>query len=136
MNLKEGSERLVINAKGFLKLPNLDMLIKQKYHFPETWLSQFWWIANSVLDKSKSTLPSLFNSPDVLSSGSDKAELFAKNFSKNSNLDESGISDISFIHTSWTLQYVSEGALFSRLLEDLIKGHCILRMLDKGLQYS
>ena len=28
----------------------------------------------------------------VLSSASDKAKLFAKNFSKNSNLDESGIS--------------------------------------------
>ena len=34
----------------------------------------------------------LFNSPEVLSSASDKAKLFAKNFSKNSNLDDSGIS--------------------------------------------
>ena len=42
----------------------------------------FWRIANSVLNKGKS----------VLSSASDKAKLFAKNFSKNSNLDDSGIS--------------------------------------------
>ena len=50
----------------------------------------FWQIANSVLNKGKSAIPPLFNRPEVLSS--DKAKLFAKNFSKNSNLDDSGIS--------------------------------------------
>ena len=34
----------------------------------------------------------LFNRPEVLSSASDKAKLFAKNFSTNSNLNGSGIS--------------------------------------------
>ena len=43
----------------------------------------FWRIANSVLNKGKSAIPPLFNGPEVLSSASDKAELFAKNFSKN-----------------------------------------------------
>ena len=52
----------------------------------------FWRIANSVLNKGKSAIPSLFNGPEVLSSASGKAELFAKNFSKNSGLDDSGIS--------------------------------------------
>ena len=52
----------------------------------------FWQIANSVLNKGKSAVPPLFNGPEVLSSASDKAKLFAKNFSKNSNLDDSGIS--------------------------------------------
>ena len=52
----------------------------------------FWEIANSVISKSKSAIPPLFNGLDVLSSASDKAKLFAKNFSKNSNLDDSGIS--------------------------------------------
>ena len=52
----------------------------------------FWHIANSVLNKGKSAIPPLFNGPEVLSSTSDKAKLFAKNFSKNSNLDDSGIS--------------------------------------------
>ena len=52
----------------------------------------FWWIANSVLNKDKSAVPPLFNGPEVLSSASDKAKLFAENFSKNSNLDDSGIS--------------------------------------------
>ena len=51
----------------------------------------FWRIANSVLNKSKSAIPPHFNGPEVLSSASNKAKLFAKNFSKNSNLDDSGI---------------------------------------------
>ena len=52
----------------------------------------FWRIANSVLNKGKSAIPPPFNGPEVLSFASDKAKLFAKNFSKNSNLDDSGIS--------------------------------------------
>ena len=52
----------------------------------------FWQIANSVLNKGKSAIPPPFNGPEVLSSASDKAKLFAENFSKNSNLDDSGIS--------------------------------------------
>ena len=52
----------------------------------------FWRIANSVLNKGKSAVPPLFNGPEVLSSASDKAKLFAQNFSKNSNLLDSGIS--------------------------------------------
>ena len=52
----------------------------------------FWRIANSVLNKGKSAIPPLFNGPEVLCSASDKVKLFAKNFSKKSNLDDSGIS--------------------------------------------
>ena len=52
----------------------------------------FWQIANSVLNKGKSTIPPLFNGPEVLSPASDKAKLFAENFSLNSPLDDSGIS--------------------------------------------
>ena len=52
----------------------------------------FWRIANSVLNKGKSAIPPVFNGPEVLSSASDKAKLFAENFSWNSNLDDSGIS--------------------------------------------
>ena len=50
-----------------------------------------WQIANSVLHQGKSTIPPLFIGPEVLSSASDKAKLIAKNFSKNSNLDDLGI---------------------------------------------
>ena len=40
----------------------------------------------SVLNKDKSAVPPLINGPEVLSSASDKAKLFPKNFSGNSNL--------------------------------------------------
>ena len=52
----------------------------------------FWQIANSVLNKGKSAIPPLFNMPEVLSSASDKAKMFAENFALNSNLDDSGVS--------------------------------------------
>ena len=56
-----------------------------------------WQTANSVLNKGKSVIPPLFNGPEVLSSASDKAKLFTKNFSKNSNLDDPGISLPGFL---------------------------------------
>ena len=70
------------------------MLLKQKSpSIPKNLaLRTFWRIADSVLNKGKSAILPLFNRPEVLSSASDKAKLFAKNFSKNSNLDDCGIS--------------------------------------------
>ena len=50
----------------------------------------FWRIGNSVLSKGKSAIRPLFNSLEVQSSASDKSQLFAENFSKNSNLDDLG----------------------------------------------
>ena len=41
----------------------------------------FWQNANSVLNKGKSAIPLLFNSLEMLSSTSNKAKLFAENFS-------------------------------------------------------
>ena len=41
----------------------------------------FWQIANSVLNKCKSAIPTLFNGLEVLSSASDNAKLFPENFS-------------------------------------------------------
>ena len=51
-----------------------------------------WRITNSVLDKGKSPIPSVFNGKEVLSFASDKAKLFAEYFSMNSNFDDSEIS--------------------------------------------
>ena len=65
---------------------------KESITSPKPCSRDFWRIANSVLNKGKSAMPPLFNGPEVLSSASDKAKLFAKNFCKNSNLDGSGIS--------------------------------------------
>ena len=50
----------------------------------------FWRISNSILNRGKSSIPPLFNGPEVLTSSSDKANLFADLFSKNSTLDDSG----------------------------------------------
>ena len=55
-------------------------------------IRDFWRIANSVLNKDKSALLLLFNGQEVLPSASDKAKLVAKNFPRNSNFDDSGIS--------------------------------------------
>ena len=52
----------------------------------------FWQIANSVLNKGKSAILHLFNGPEVLSFASDKAKLYAENFSLNSDLDDSDVS--------------------------------------------
>ena len=69
------------------------MLLKQESITYEKLGSQdFWWVANSVLNKGKSDISPLFNKPEVLSSTSDKAKLFAKSISKNFNIDDSGIS--------------------------------------------
>ena len=48
-----------------------------------------WRICNSVLNRGKSTIPPLFNGPEVLTTSTDKANLFAGNFSYNSTLDDS-----------------------------------------------
>ena len=88
----------------------------------------FWGIANSVLNKGKSAIPPLFNGPEVLSSASDKAKLFAKNFSKNSNLDYSGISLPVFPSgTNLELHNISiPPKIISRLLEGF---RCNLRAI-------
>ena len=74
-------------------MSNLHLLIKQESIISQKLGSRdFWRFANSVLNKGKSAIPALFNGPEVLFFASDKAKLFAKNFSKSSNLDDSGIS--------------------------------------------
>ena len=47
---------------------------------------EFWRIGSTALNKYKSTIPPLFNSPEVQCSASDKAKLFTENVSKNSIL--------------------------------------------------
>ena len=77
--------------KRILKAAKL--LLKQEFITSQklgSW--DFWPIFNSVLNKGKYTTLLLLNGLEVLSSLSDKAKLFAKNFSNNSNLDVSGIS--------------------------------------------
>ena len=80
-------KRVLEAAKLAYTTKTKDYITSQKLDSQDLWR-----IANSVLNKGKSAIPPLFNGSEVLSSASDKAKLFAKNFSKNSNLDDSGIS--------------------------------------------
>ena len=69
----------------------------------------FWGIANSVLNKDKYVIPTLFSNQKVLPSASEKTKLVPKNFSKNSNLDDSGISlPIFSSRTNLKLYNISE----------------------------
>ena len=81
-------------CKSVLEAAKLDYATKIKESITSQKLGSrdFWRIANIVLNKGKSAIPPLFKGPEVLSSASHKAKLFAKNFSKNYNLDDSGIS--------------------------------------------
>ena len=94
LDLELSSESLVFDAKGFLKLLNVLILIKRKTLITSQKRDShdFWRIANNVLKKDKSAISLLINGPDMLSYASDKAKLFDENFSKNSNLDDSHIS--------------------------------------------
>ena len=89
VNFRQASNR----CKRVLEAAKLAYATKTKESITSQKLGSrdFWRIANSVLNKGKSAIPPLFNGPEVLSSASDKAKLFAKNFTKNSNLDDSGI---------------------------------------------
>ena len=80
-------KRVLEAAKIAYTNKRIEPIAFQKFGFCD-----FWQIANSILNKGKSTIPPLFNGPEVLPSAFDKAKLFAENFSKNSNLDDSGIS--------------------------------------------
>ena len=120
------------------------MLIKQ-----EPFVSQklgslgIWRIVNSVLNQGKSAIPSLFNGPEVLSFASDKAKLFAENFSKNHNLDDSGISlpDFSF-WSNLTLHNISVSPKMVKMviaIPDLLKASdpdCILISVWKSLFFQ
>ena len=64
--------------------------IKNKIGDQQLGSREFWRITNKVLGRGKSSVPTLINGPEVLSSSVDKSNLFAKNFSSNSNLDDLG----------------------------------------------
>ena len=68
------------------------MKTKESITFQKLHSRDFWRIANSVFNRGKSTIPPLFNEPEILSSDSDKEKLFAKSLSKDSNLDDWDIS--------------------------------------------
>ena len=84
---------LVTAETRFLKLPHL--LIKQNSpSLPRNLVLETFDKFPIVFSTKVNLLyiPPLFNNLEVLCSGSDRVKLFAENFSKGSNLDDSGIS--------------------------------------------
>ena len=64
-----------------------ESIFSQKHDCPN-----FWQIANSVLNQAKSAISPLSNGPKCCLLYLINQNCFAENFSKNSNLDDSGIS--------------------------------------------
>ena len=91
---------------------------KESITFQKLGSRDFWKIANSALNKDKSAVHPLYNSPEVLSSVFDKANLFAKNFSKNSNLDDSSISLPLFL--SRTNSKLHNICVISKMVEKVV----------------
>ena len=78
-------KRVILEAKSTYEIKVHERLVSQKKGSRD-----FWRIYNSFSNCGKSSIPPLFNGPEVLTSSHDKAELFAKMFSENSTLDDSG----------------------------------------------
>ena len=103
----------------------------------------FWRIANIVLNKGKFAIPPLFNGPEVLPFASGQAKLFAENFSKNSNLDDSGISLPVFpsrtnlkLLWSWYLRMLGKClslAVVSKVFEKLVNNRIVDHLEKCGL---
>ena len=76
----------------------------------------FWLIYGSFSNKGKTLIPPLFNGPEVISSFRNKAQRFAKLFSRNSILDDSGHilpdfpprTDTDMTHLSITKKVVAD----------------------------
>ena len=68
-------KRLLEDIKLTYATKTEESITSQKLGYRECWR-----IADSVLNEGKFTIPPLFNSPEVLSSGSDKAKMFAETF--------------------------------------------------------
>ena len=92
--LKVKSRQTSNRCKRVLQTAKLAYATKTKESIASQKLGSldFWQIANSFFNKDKSAIPPVFNRLEVLSSASGKAKLLAKNFSKNSDLGDSGIS--------------------------------------------
>ena len=61
-------------------------------------------IANCTLNKGKSATPSLFNGPEVLSSASDNAKLFVKNFSQDYYFDDDSATSLPVFSSGTNLK--------------------------------
>ena len=117
------SGRLLLIAKGFLKLLNLHMRTKQNGSSLATNLAVGSFGKLLIVFSKKYPIPFLFNGLEVLSSGSDEEEehLFVKIISKKTNLNDSGIYLLDFSsRTSQKLHNISvTPKMFKKVLTNL-----------------
>ena len=78
-------------CKTVLEAAKPPTLIKQTITSQKLGPRDSWQIANSILNRSKSVMLTIFNGSVVLSSVSDKVKVFAERFSNNFNCHDSGI---------------------------------------------
>ena len=69
---------------------NYAELIQSRIETESLGTCEFWRITNKVMNRGKPSIPTIVNGPEILSSSSDKAILFAQMFSSNSTLDDQG----------------------------------------------
>ena len=74
------------------------------------------------MNKGKSAIPHLCNAPELLTLAFYKANLFREIYSKNSNLDHSGVSLPVFIPRTNPKLHIP---LTPKLVKKVIKEHCI-----------
>ena len=126
---------LVIVAKVFLKLPNLYILSKQTVPSVPRNLAFGTFGKLLIFFSIKVNLlyiPPLFSGPEVLFSASDKAKLFAKYVSKNSNLYDSGTSWPVFpSRTNLKLHNIS---VTSKMVKKVITNHYISEVILKNCE--
>ncbi|CAI9721298.1 Hypothetical predicted protein [Octopus vulgaris] len=93
-----GNKQLFTNAHNHCRAVISDTKSDNEQHIHDGISSQkvgscdFWRIIKSVRGNSKSSIPPLFNGPEVMITSNDKAELFAQLSSSHSILDDSGRS--------------------------------------------
>ena len=85
VDARNARTKVIRNAKN-----NYAESIQTKISNEQLGSKEFWRITNKVLGRGKSSVPTLINGPEVIASSVDKAELFAKNFASNSNLNDKG----------------------------------------------
>ena len=135
LHLKWSSDRIVIIAKGFLKLPNL-LILKDSIIFQKLGSHDSWRITNSLLNKHKSSTLYLFNGPEVLSFAPEKkkTKLPAEKFSN-------GFCPFPYLKGDWSflcLEYKGGSLLFWIFKVKWVynEGKPILKDDNPGATYS
>ena len=82
------NKKLFCDSRNHRKRSNYAETTRQSVASQLIGSRELWSIFKSILNRGNSTIPPLFNGPEVLTTSTDKANLFARNSSCNSTLDD------------------------------------------------